>query len=132
MTSRVLLYVFVLSTSIGCSSSGDSSEEKIVGEWQWLISSGGIAGVIETPESTGKDILLQITPDSIKQFSNDELQYKAKYDIIETDENIYQKNHKIIVPEDGLRLIIDFEGKNLILTQDCFDCFANVYERVTD
>ena len=72
---KFIFLLMTLSFLISCSTTTDTdSTDQIIGEWVWIESSGGIAGTTETPESTEKEIILQISNNSVKQFVNGTLE----------------------------------------------------------
>ncbi len=44
-----------------CGSPTAPEQEPLVGDWQWVQSSGGIAGLTLTPQSEGYEVLLRFT-----------------------------------------------------------------------
>ena len=61
---KKLIYIFVLTLGIiSCSSDNESqiSNSDLVGEWNWIGTSGGLIYFEETPETTGKEIHLTLT-----------------------------------------------------------------------
>ncbi|HBS12147.1 MAG TPA: hypothetical protein DEO36_06315 [Flavobacteriaceae bacterium] len=64
---RPFLLVIVF---VSCSNNDDDIDNQLVGSWNWLESSGGIAGSTTTPTSTGNTISVVISTNSLKQFTN--------------------------------------------------------------
>jgi hypothetical protein len=107
--------------------------KSIVGEWNWISSTGGISGIKYTPETEGEKRIISFDSDSVfRLYANDTLKIESKY-------------HLIILPStDGLdstRLVkYDFTSVGqyfeiqpngiLILRDDCMDCFLDQYKRI--
>lgn len=53
----VLISLFLLNS---CRGNDDLDTKNLVGNWEWVSSSGGISGQTETPTSTGKTITLNL------------------------------------------------------------------------
>jgi hypothetical protein len=53
--NNIFIITFVLMSFMSCSDDDAVSEEdSIIGSWDWYETSGGIAGIIDTPETTGE------------------------------------------------------------------------------
>ena len=81
---KILLFLILIAIlGINCSRDNDEEEinSAIIGEWNWIKSTGGFAGGTYTPESTGENRMLIISSDSIKYFTNGDLLSKIKYTI---------------------------------------------------
>ena len=129
MKKSIFLFL-TLSVFISCSTTTDNdSADQIIGEWVWIESSGGLAGTKETPESTEKEIILQISNNSIKQFVNGTLESDRTYHIERKESVIFGDVREMIVYDNGFWQIFSTTGKRLILTGDCNDCFQAEYER---
>ena len=79
----VLIGILILS----CSHDDNSINHELTGNWNWVKSSGGISYHIETPESTGKTVKLEITNNTIKRYVNGNLDYESNYSIVSEKEN---------------------------------------------
>ncbi len=126
------LFLFFSLTCLiwGCSNdNSDIGLDSIVGNWVWVRSSGGIAGTTETPESTGKNVRLEITNDSTRTFVNGNLVSSQKYTLETRESLLFKAPRTMKVSEEGFRTIVEFDNGNLILIGDCFDCMSSVYKR---
>ena len=127
---KSIFLLLTLSFLFSCSTTTENdAADQIIGEWVWIESSGGLAGTTETPESTEKEITLQITNNSIKQFVNGTLESDRTYNIERRESVIFGDVREMIVYDNGFRQIFSITGKQLILTGDCNDCFQAEYER---
>jgi len=124
------LQIIILSGIIlaGCTKDNSLSPGNInlSGNWKWIESSGGIDGRIDNPTTSGDSIVLQFSNDSVVKFVNDSLYFSMTY-FIEIDESIYGGEKNIIVYENGFSQSIELDNKQLILSDECIDCFINKY-----
>ncbi|MGV6831421.1 MAG: hypothetical protein ACWA5P_07665 [bacterium] len=126
MKKKLFLILFGVAL-LGCSSDDNRSTTDLIGIWDWVASSGGIAGNTETPESTGNQIRLEISSTTIKRYLNGTLTSESEY-VIETRESIiFQGPREMIIEENEFQQIIERSGNNLILIGDCNDCFTSEY-----
>jgi hypothetical protein len=117
--------IILISAVIMMSCSRDESHW-IIGNWEWVKTSGGFGGVTYTPQSTGRHEILKISMDTFCYYVNGELKDQIDY--------------KIIMSESGTRLIQQGERQILqsfILTDDililrdpCCDLFEYTYRRL--
>mgnify|MGYP001061663066 CR=1 FL=1 len=126
---NILLIVLFCFFVISCSKDGSEINTSIVGEWSWIKSSGGLAGITYTPENTGEIRKLVISSDSMKYFSNDNLIMKLEYKIKTVD--MHNESREMIIREsdDTFRQFFEINQDELILTDYCDDCFVNEYKR---
>ncbi len=120
----ICLFVFTFSS---CSKEDDNLNSNLIGTWNWIGSSGGIDGITETPESTGNQIILKISSDTIKNYINEDLKFISEYKIEIKESNIYNDNRRTIILENAPNKIIEITGDKLILIDDCNDCYMNEY-----
>ena len=67
---KSLLIAFITSfTLFSCRSEDELDTKTLVGNWDWVATSGGISGQTETPDSTGKNIILTFTEDDRYSFT---------------------------------------------------------------
>ncbi|WP_297101138.1 hypothetical protein [uncultured Draconibacterium sp.] len=104
----------------------------LVGKWNWISSTGGIAGTTYTPEITGDTIILEFTSDSVyKLFRNDSLVINCEFSIIQA-ESIYDHEITDMIECDGyMRRSFSFTASgDLILADEFYDGFTSQYERM--
>ncbi|MEZ4795965.1 MAG: hypothetical protein R2785_02240 [Flavobacteriaceae bacterium] len=111
-------------------SSIDSISQQLEGTWLWVYSSGGIAGTINTPESTGYTAKLEISDGIVKGFRNDSLIYAKNYSIVIHYSTNTIEPHLDMVYEGGAfpQYFIVNEDE-LELVDECSDCFQSLYKR---
>ena len=79
---KKLFLLLVLVWAISCERQDENStKESLIGNWEWISSTGGIDGRTETPVSTGKQVKIVITKDSVKVYENSVLKQKNSYKI---------------------------------------------------
>ena len=124
---KILFLTLIGLLTMNCSNDDDGEiRTNIIGQWNWIKSTGGIAGSTYTPESTGENKRLIITSDSIKYFTNDNLVSKVKYTIELRD--IYGEIRELIVPDPlGITQFFELNENKLTLIDYCNDCFVNEY-----
>ncbi|MDT8414165.1 MAG: hypothetical protein RQ735_02200 [Flavobacteriaceae bacterium] len=125
---KMLLLLCVCIGFLNCSDD-DENANPLLGVWVWTGSSGGIGGVIETPESTGIIMKLDILPKTIKRFRNGVLVAEFNYTLETRTSSLFNKTVQVIVPEDSFAQIVDLQGDVLTLIDDCADCFTSRYIR---
>lgn len=128
---KFLLFVLLISLFYACADD-TSVPNDLVGKWNWISSSGGIAGTTYTPGSTGETIVLEFTSDSVyKQYRNDLLIVNCEFSIIQA-ESIYDHEITNMIECDGyLRRSFSFNAQgNLILADEAFDGFISQYEPI--
>ncbi|MCJ7758302.1 MAG: hypothetical protein MUP24_09145 [Gillisia sp.] len=126
---KYILLILVGFSIWSCSVNDEKTTGEIIGNWNWIGSSGGIAGTTETPESTGDERKLEISKDSIKGYLNGALNLKTKYTVETRKSLLFNEPRKMIISENGFKQIIDFDGDDLILIGDCNDCFTSGYKK---
>ncbi|MDJ1469107.1 hypothetical protein [Xanthocytophaga flava] len=131
-----LLFVAILLAFTQCNTNSVSPTEKysstdLVGRWVWVQSSGGIAGTTNTPASTNETIEVEFTTDAHQRiYKNGQLISDLTYQIIQ-DTSMYTGKiaSQIDYGHGSFRTSYDFDKGDLILAQECFDCFVSRYTR---
>ena len=123
------LLLFLGIIFINCSNEDTNFNNQIVGSWNWLESSGGIAGTTETPTSTGNVITIVISNDSFQQFINGNLNFETSYTIELRKSEIFGDQRKMIIYENGFIQSFERKDDKLILYGECNDCFQSEYEK---
>ncbi|MCQ4034362.1 hypothetical protein [Kaistella montana] len=70
MKSIFIAFLAIFSL-ISCRNENELDTKNLVGNWDWVSTSGGIGGQTETPNSTGKNIILTFTEDDRYSFTTD-------------------------------------------------------------
>lgn len=121
----------VASASACAQGTGPDSFDRILGRWDWVESSGGIAGVTQTPASTGHSMLLQFLPvGQVRLFEDGALVRTVTYSALEDASGDFVDvaynpplmgfaSQTATFPTDG----------ELVLTDPCCDGFTYRYVR---
>lgn len=120
-----------------CSNGDDNLQEgtetgtvtKLVGEWTWVQSTGSIAGITVSPESSGKTMSIQFTAEDVfNKFVDGEEVYTSPFVV---EENTIQYTTLALFESVGLGFDhqveqqFEFrEGNILVLTDPCCDNFT--------
>jgi hypothetical protein len=113
-----------------CSCTKDSNGS-LTGKWEWVKSSGGISGRLQTPASTGKNVYLEISSNRIKSFENGNLVLDYEYSIQTKKSLLTNVEQEMIVDNQNNNIPQTFivKGTTLYLNDECFDCYQSVYLR---
>ncbi|MEN8126041.1 MAG: hypothetical protein ABFR32_13040 [Bacteroidota bacterium] len=122
------LFLIILIVFIGCSDDDEQTlNSQLTGEWKWVESSGGIGGITETLESTGKEITLEFTSEIKKTFINSILEYESAY-YLENGESITSTEKvDLIIYDNGVRQAIEINDGYLVLIDEYFDGYMHGY-----
>jgi hypothetical protein len=130
---KKLFYLFTIIFSLYACESENSTDysASLIGEWSWISSCGGIAGICYTPKSTNQRINLVFTADSMfNTYRNDTLKASFKFQTY------------ILPPSDmpGTANVIKYNSSNqvkfsiihdtLYLNDFCCDGFNSNYKRI--
>ena len=100
---------------------GPSNENAIIGEWQWVMSSGGFAGQTVTPGSAGFDLSYTFSADSTVVFTkNDTALFTSKFQMA---------GDTLKIEAISIKQSVKIENDQLTLTELCMDCFTHTYIR---
>jgi len=132
--SKKIFIILFLGLILFFSCSDDRLEPKeLIGKWNWLSSSGGIAGTIYTPENTGDNILIEFTSDSIfKRYLNDSLIMESTFSI-QISKSIYDHDSTQMLVFEDAYMLQSFELQSpdeLVLFDEVYDGFINHYKRI--
>ncbi|MCW5516912.1 hypothetical protein [Muriicola sp. Z0-33] len=118
------------------STTGGQEQGTLNGNWHWVRSSGSIAGITVTPESSGKTMEIEFTQDMVfNKYVDNQLVYTSPY-VIQLKDSIIQFttlalfeslgpgfDHQV---EQQFRLI---NNNSLLLLDPCCDNFTFEFER---
>jgi hypothetical protein len=112
--------------------------KKLIGKWQWIESSGGMAGEIMNPKTEKYQIQIEYNKKGMfKQWKDDQLEYSYKYQV-KKGKSIFSQEADLIIsyipkPTSKIALISDcfeFIGNDtLMLKNECYDCYARLFVR---
>ena len=123
-----LLSVLFLSMG-GCQKETVSNE--LVGNWEWVSRTGGIAGVHQTPQTLGYTYTGVYTKDGIyEQYDKDnKLVVTYPYKVIKAVSILDGMEHNMIQLNNAMNSSFEIRNDSLFLVQDVFDGFNEVYVR---
>ncbi|MEN2398569.1 lipoprotein [Flavobacterium sp. MC2016-06] len=126
---KKITYLFFTLLLLTSCNADEAALKSLNGRWNWVNSSGGIAGTTNTPQSTNKTIVLEFKDFTKKTYVNDKLTDEVTF-TIETRESIMGGNRKMIIITGGVTQTFVIEGNRLYLSDECYDCFQSSYKRI--
>ncbi len=127
------MFLMVLMVGLLFSCSDDEKGQlfvaEIIGNWDWVESTGGIDGRTDTPASTGNQIVIEFRVGSYKKYVNGELEDEMTYKLEEGQSIIFGEKTVQIIFQNGWKQSIERCDSKLILHDECLDCFRNEYTR---
>jgi len=133
VTVVVLLIALASAATLGCGPDSDKEDgTSIVGSWTWYERTGGIGGLYETPESTGKTRKVVFDDDGKVTFYEDgEVTISSTYSLA-IEKTIFDEDPIPVINVDGVAYsyAYSFPAKNeLVLKDDVYDGFIDKYTR---
>jgi hypothetical protein len=122
------LLMLTVATFTACKDDDPVNATGIEGDWRWLQSYGGIAGITIFADSVNYTRHLEIDSDTYREFQDDSLVFQAGYNIETRADSLFGTN-KVIAFTTGYELAIIQNGNDLKLIEICFDCFEHTYVR---
>lgn len=113
------LFLFLILALVSCTK--EQSKTGLIGEWQWLSSSGGIAGQILTPETE------QVSRSII--IDNSRVQYFENSKLIKTSNYTLDENTSVLTFDEGIPQSYSIHSDILKFLDQCDDCFVHEYKR---
>ncbi|MCO6498476.1 MAG: hypothetical protein J5I50_12535 [Chitinophagaceae bacterium] len=104
--------------------------DAIIGQWEWVQSSGGFTGWTISPATEGYTSTLQFTKDKYRVFRNDSLFAEGSYKLEMKVSSMTSNKEKVLmlVSDFGpANQRVEFEGKKMFLIDECYDCFISEY-----
>ena len=129
---RNLILFFALFSVISCSSDNDNdapTNQKLVGNWTWKKSTGGINGDTYTPQSTNKTVTLNFSNDQLKVYENETLVTENNYQVQLKPSIMGGNQYMLIYSQDKVSQRFQVDGNKLYLDDECHDCFSSEYEK---
>ena len=130
---KIMFLLVVIAFSFGCKKDDTFiSSSSLIGEWSWISTCGGIAGVCYTPKSTNQRINLVFTVDSMyKSIINDTIKDSGKshiYKVISAD----TKDASNVLQYGSASQTFFIMSDTLYFppSSSCFDCFGSNYKRI--
>lgn len=122
-SAGLLGLVFVVAA---CSTGLDPEIEDLVGEWDWVESSGGIAGLTLTPASTGETMTLRFTESGVVELSRDGAVTSTSDYTVSTAEDGKSRTVAYTASPFGFpSQTLGFDGEDvMVLSDPCCDGFT--------
>jgi hypothetical protein len=128
---KKIIYFTALITFMACATHKKevgNNANPLTGKWNWVNSTGGFAGIQQTPESTGKSRHLLIDDTHIKYYEDQELINNEGY-TTGFDKVIEHTEEKEVIYSQNNKMSYTIRNDTLILKEQCYDCFTHVYIR---
>ena len=126
-TFFALIIIAILSS---CTKKDDIDvASEILGTWTWVKSTGGVSGNTETPESTGKEITLEVTEDTYKRYVDGDLEIELSYFLVNGRSIWTPVITDLLVFEDDSKQSVEMSTDKLSLYEECYDCYVHEYIR---
>ncbi len=125
---KISISIVAIIVLIGCfQNENDNPNSQLIGEWNWIQSTGGFAGTTETPESTGNEISIVFTDSIFKRFVNGILDTEENY-TIELGESIRNSEEtELIIYEYRIKQSFENIDDTLMLYDECIDGYTSKY-----
>lgn len=120
-------FIFILS----CRGEDEIDTAFLLGNWNWISTTGGIGNINETPTSTGKTIVLNFTADNKYSITTNGTvtssgSFSLYKDITNTD---HSEKTFISFSNDGTKILANYSDTNLQLVDDSNDGLIYIYEK---
>ncbi|MCP5103557.1 MAG: hypothetical protein GY950_09270 [bacterium] len=114
-----------------CKKSDDSANSEICFKWEWVQSAGGIAGVVQTPQSEGYTQAIEFDEDgNFTRYTNDAVVSTGTYVIDRAQSDLDDLEYDMILFDGGVPLAVTrVTAGELILREECWDCFTHTYQK---
>lgn len=125
------LFVFVVLITACVSTRSTNRPPEIVGNWEWVSTTGGFAGRTSTPTTTNTTQQMQITADSLFSYRSGELLEVESYRLVQAESSLTQQVGWMMEGS-GERVFVERKDSTLVLREDCWDCFTHTYHRIPE
>jgi hypothetical protein len=103
----------------------ESNNPSLVGTWDWIASSGGIAGGTQTPTTLGYRQHYVFSESRFQFYQGSERLQQGSY-----DQNCAANNTcELSLENSDVELSYRIVNDSLFIDELCYDCFSNVYLR---
>lgn len=128
---NLIFAIFAFWAVFSCRSEDDTDVGPVVGEWEWVSSTGGVGNTTETPASSGKTIIMKL--DSDKKYTittNGTVTNEGTFSLYKNVSNLEHYERVYIdfsnAPD---KMIVNNEEKTLILSDDVNDGYTYTYKK---
>ena len=118
------------------STTGDQEQAALNGKWQWVRSTGSIAGITVTPQNSGRTMEIEFTSDKVfNKYVDNQLVYTSPY-TVQLKDSIIQYTTLALFESVGLGFDHQVEQQfsiidksTLLLLDPCCDNFTFEFRR---
>lgn len=115
----------------------EQTKERLIGEWAWQYSTGGLLGQTLNPTTEGYEASILFQKNGLFTRYRDTTTQSTQYYWVEKGSSIFSSEAVYLLfvgSQDHLQVLstysIIFDGAdNLELREECYDCFDNFYKR---
>lgn len=127
----ILLIILTLGI-FSCTKEEISTQSSFAGEWQWTMSTGGLAGTTITPTSAGYERKLVLTSDfKYARYKNGTLAKSGTFEIVKAKSIYKTELVDFIKFDDGVMSVIQNVTTDELWLADNFnDGFGETYKRI--
>jgi hypothetical protein len=129
---KLIFVFFAIIALVSCGRSEDETDNtSVVGKWNWVSTSGGIANTTTTPSSTGKTIVLNLNSDNTFSYTtNGTVTSRGNYTLYKDISNLSHYEATFIkFSGSSMASIIVTQNDQLILSDDVSDGFTSIYQK---
>jgi hypothetical protein len=128
---KFIALMFVILALFSCRNDDELDVDPLVGDWEWITSTGGIDGRTETPTSTGKNIILSMKNDKTYTITtNGSVTQEGTYSLYKNVSNLDHYERTYIDFSNQIdQMIISNEDGKLVLNDDLNDGFISTYKK---
>jgi hypothetical protein len=136
--NKRLLFLLALVGLFSCKKDElKKTEERLVGEWAWESSSGGLLGQTLTPQTEGFEESYLFQKNGIFTHYRDTATLHSNFYWVERGSSLFRTGEVFLLylgNQDHTTVTntysIEFEGEDrLVLTEECNDCFEIIFNR---
>lgn len=128
-TILLLLFSFLMISFAGCQK--ENVNTGLVGKWEWVSTSGGIAGIHQTPQTLGYTYTIAFTKEGQYELydKNNLLVSSSPYTIVNAVSIFDNKEHSMIQSDNLMRSSFEIRKDSLFLSQEVVDGFDQIFIR---
>lgn len=117
----------------GCKESEGTAYHELYRLWEWVESTGGFAGGLQTPDSVGYNQYIEFEEDGRYTHRKEGIAVtRGTYTIISAESILDNQVYDMLVFDNGAipnQAIIQLTDNRLVLRDECFDCSTHIYSR---
>ncbi|RYZ95557.1 MAG: hypothetical protein EOP47_25625 [Sphingobacteriaceae bacterium] len=107
-----------------------NNPDNIYGKWHWVSSSGGIAGLTETPKTAGYTMGVDYNRNNVfRRYKNGDVINSAKFTIVKT-KGVFGMDSTYVIkytPDNFDHVVITAKRDSLVLTDNISDGYTTLY-----